>query len=391
MRRIAVFTGTRAEYDLLRPVLLHMRVDHSVEPVVIVSGTHLLTAYGRTADAIYADGFSHIDVPLFEENKEIPALYKTMSSALELYGEVLEGLRPELALVLGDRYETFCFALCALTRLVPLAHVHGGELTLGAMDDVFRHCITKMSLLHFTSCEEHRARVIQLGEDPGRVWNFGAPGVENALNLELPSAESVRKELGIRPEHPFFLCALHPVTLRPGSALASAHAVLKALDAFPEYDAVFTASNADPEGRDITSLFQQDARRCPRSRHFFPSLGAVRYLGAAKHSCAVVGNSSSGIIEIPSLGVPVVDIGARQAGRVRSEAIIHCEPTEEEILAALRRALSPEGRQQAMTAFNPYEGKDTAKRIAEILCRHPLDSGMEKTFFDMPKMQESIR
>lgn len=383
MRRIAVFTGSRAESDLLRPLMRRLDAFPDVDLTVVAGGAHLLRGGGEALDAIRADGLSVLEAPSFDEDGALP-LHDVMAASLRAHGAALARLGPDLAVVLGDRYEMFCFAVAATTLLIPLAHIHGGELTGGALDDSFRHAVTKMSLLHFASCEEHRRRIIRLGEHPDRVWNVGAPGVENVLTLPLPSEEDIRRDLGIRPGHPFLVCAVHPVTLEPGAGMIAARNLLAVLDGLPDHDVVLTAANEDPEGREITALLRDAARRHPERMHFSVTLGAARHLGAARCAAAFAGNSSSGIIEIPSLGTPVVDIGSRQEGRMRSEAVIRCGISEDAIREALLGALSPEARRRAEQCPNPYDGRGTSERIAGILRDHPLDGGVRKTFFDVP-------
>lgn len=380
MRRLAFFTGSRSDYDLLRPLIFLAR-RHATEPSVLISGSHLLSAFGRTADAIKADGFHCLEAPVLHENSPERPLHKIMGSALKIYGDLLEQLEPELLVLLGDRYETFCAAIAASTLRLPIAHLHGGELTFGAIDDYYRHCITKMSYLHFASCEQHRRRIIQLGEAPERVWNFGAIGVENAMNLPKP-ASGFMENLGISGNRSFFMCTMHPVTLEPGSGLEQAANILRAFDFFPEYDVVFTASNADPEGSQISGLLKDASNKHGRY-HFFESLGTCRYLQAAGMAAAVVGNSSSGIIEIPSLGTPVINVGNRQKGRTCSEAVIHCDGAEQALVSALQSAVDPRTREIARRTPNPYQGGDTSGRIANVLLNFQLPKVTEKNFFDL--------
>lgn len=379
MRRLAFFTGARSDYDLLRPLIL--LASRKAPTTVLISGAHLSNDFGHTADLVRADGFHCLEAPILREGAPEQPLHEIMGNALKTYGAFLERLGPELLVLLGDRYETFCAALAAFTLGMPIAHLHGGELTLGAMDDSFRHCITKMSYLHFASCERHRRRIIQLGESPERVWNFGAIGVENAMKLPDPPA-GFMEGLGISGGRPFFVCTVHPVTLEPGSGLKQAGNTLRVFDYFPEYDIIFTASNADPEGAEISALFR-DASNNNERYHFFESLGARRYLQAARMAAAVIGNSSSGIIEVPSLGTPVVNAGKRQKGRVCSKAVIHCEGSEQAMVSALRAAVGPKAREIAQKTPNPYQGEDTSGSIARMLLYFQLPKVREKIFFDM--------
>lgn len=381
MRHLAFFTGTRAEYDLLRPLILKAK-DSEANLSVIASGTHLLASHGHTIDALKKDGLNYIEVPILHENSVEEPLYAIMGNALQKYGEILGKINPDLLVVLGDRYETFCAAIASTVLRIPIAHLHGGELTLGALDDAFRHSITKMAYFHFTSCEEHRKRVIQLGEEPDRVWNFGAIGVENALAIPNPPVD-LKKRLGIGKDRQFLLCTVHPVTLEPGAGIEIARNILDALKEFSEFDVLFTAANADPEGQEITEIFWNASSDLTGRFHFCPSLGFPGYLWAATQASAVIGNSSSGIIEIPSLNTPVINIGNRQKGRVCSDAVINCGASSASIINAMRCALNEQYKEKIQLIDNPYESRETSRRIAQILLNHDLPRPPEKSFFDL--------
>lgn len=383
MRRIAVFTGSRADYGLLCPVLKRLQEAPDVDLQLLVSGGHLAASQGMTVRDIEADGFpiaARVDLDIDAQPPR--ASHATMALALKGIGVQLERLRPHVLVILGDRYEALSAAIAATMLGIPLAHISGGDCTLGAIDDVFRHSITKMSHLHFSSCEEYRHRVIQLGEAPERVWNVGGLGVENVLQLALITEEQVRAELGCAADRPYLLCTFHPVTLDGGQETVQLTELLTALEQFSGYDIVFTGANADPGGNIINTLLAEWAER-PHVL-VFPSLGVLRYLSAAKYAACVVGNSSSGVAEIPSLGVPVLDIGSRQEGRIRSCAVVHCATQREEIVAALTRALTPERRELAHVTPNPYAGTGTSQRISHILRTHSLCGLLKKIFYDVP-------
>ena len=377
-RCIAVFSGTRAEYGLLRPLLLKLKKKDCTLKI-IASGTHLSEAHGHTLEEIRNDGFSPICVDM--QLGGDTSLCRSMGLVLEGAGKVFEACPPDLLVVLGDRYETFCAVAAATIKGIPIAHIHGGETTIGAIDEAFRHSITKMSHLHFTSCEPYRQRVMQLGENPERVWNVGALGVENALTLHLPDEEALRRSVGLSPG-PYILCTFHPVTLEPGQETAQLQSLLNALDALPSYSIIFTGANADVGGNAINALLRAWASAQEGRVKLVSSLGVVRYLAAAKYAACVVGNSSSGILEVPSLGTPVLDIGNRQLGRIRSQAALSCEASEEAISAGLRMALSQEYRKKAQTALNPYQGENTSSRIVDILLHYPLQGILKKIFYD---------
>lgn len=384
MRNIAIFTATRAEYGLLRGVLQHLKHESRCKLHLYVSGTHLSPTHGHTIDEIIEDGFttsSIVDIETSGGNQS--DICKSMGLALQGVGRILVEHTPDILLVLGDRYETFAAAAAATVCNVPIAHVHGGECTLYAIDESFRHSITKMSLLHFTSCEEYRQRVIQLGEDPRRVWNVGALGVENVLSLPLLGEAEVREYLRLEEGRPYFLCTFHPVTLEYGQEQAQWSEVQQALETYQDHAVIVTGANADQGGRLINHMLAKWSHQQPDRVRLFDSLGVVRYLSAAKHAACIVGNSSSGIIEIPSLGVPVVDVGNRQMGRVHSGAVLHCEPSREAITACVTRALTREHRALALSTANPYRGENTSRRIAQLLCEFPLKNKLIKHFYDL--------
>lgn len=384
-RRIAVFTSTRADYGLLRSVILDLHAAQDVELQLLVSGGHLAASQGMTIQEIEADSLpiaARIDLGLDEQ----PPLSSctSMARALEGTADCLARLQPHMLVILGDRYEATGAALAATLSGIPLAHISGGDITEGAVDDVFRHSITKMSHLHFPSCEVYRHRVIQLGEAPERVWNVGALGVENVLNLPLVSEPQIRAALGLTGQRDYVLCTFHPVTLEGRQEKMQLSELLAALEDFSEYDVVFTGANADHGSSAINNQLQEWADRLRHRARLFASLGVLRYLSAAKYAACVVGNSSSGVVEIPSLKTPVLDIGSRQQGRIRSPAVLHCQPQRADIVTALRNLLSPQYRTVAQNTPNPYKGEHTAQRICHILKSFPLDGILHKKFYDLP-------
>jgi UDP-hydrolysing UDP-N-acetyl-D-glucosamine 2-epimerase len=385
MRRICVFTATRAEFGLLRPVMQRIADSQRATLQVLASGTHLSEHHGLTIDEIREAGFSidcEVDIDL--EDNSMVGICRSMGRALEGYGESLRQLSPDLAVVLGDRYEALCLAAAAQICHVPLAHIHGGERSEGAIDEAFRHCITKMSHLHFTSCEAYRRRVIQLGESPDRVFCVGALGVENALSIAPMSAEELGESVGFAFDRPFFLVTFHPVTLEAGAAEANMESLFEALKAFSSHQVLFTRSNADTEGDTINRMIDQAVAQTDNWA-VVPSLGARRYLSAVRLADVVVGNSSSGILEVPSVNVPTVNIGDRQKGRVRAESVIDCDCTRSAIIAAIEQALSADFRNKLDEVVSPYEQPETSARIVETLESVELSARiLKKPFFDIP-------
>ena len=386
MRTIAVFTATRAEYGLLRPLLLRLRESRQCRLQLIVSGTHLSHAHGYTLTEIRSDGFEpDVMVPL-DFSKDSPEhLCGALGAVVAQTGAALARLQPGLLVLLGDRYECLGAATAAAMMQIPVAHLYGGEITRGALDDSFRHAVTKLSHLHFTSCEPYRQRVIQLGEDPDHVWNVGALGVENTLSLPLSDETAVREYLRLEEGRPYFLCTFHPVTLEPGHEEAQWREVQQALETFSNHAVIITGANADPGGGLINRMLAAWSKQQPERVRLFDSLGVLRYLSAAKYAACVVGNSSSGVVEIPSLGTPVVNIGNRQQGRIASTAVLHCPAQKDAVAAMLAQSLMPEYCKRAQTTENPYEKTGTSAAIAHTLLSFSLESILHKEFFDIAR------
>ena len=354
-KRIAFCTGTRAEYGLLKPLMDRVIANKDLEFELYVTGMHLSPEFGSTVTLIEADCLPVTErVEILLSGDTPSAITKSMGLAMIGFGDVFARRRPDMVVILGDRFEAFCIAAAATVALVPIAHIHGGELTEGAIDDAFRHSITKMSYLHFTSTEEYRQRIIQMGEEEGRVFNVGAIGVENALNLPLLDREELEKELGIKLGENIALVTFHPATLVSESPAEQMKSLLEALDEVSSLFIVFTKANADTNGRIINTMIDEYVTHNPARSVAFTSMGQIRYLSAMKLASVVIGNSSSGIIEAPSFGVPTVNIGDRQKGRVRASSIIDCIVKKEFIVQAINRALSATFDCKHEDTQNPY-------------------------------------
>lgn len=383
--RIAVFTGTRAEYGLLRPVLERLRDAPDAELLLLVSGSHLSARHGHTVDEIRGHGFEpDAEITLDLDDDSPQGVARAAAQALAGCAEALARLKPDRLLILGDRYEALACAVAASLCRVPIAHIHGGEVTRGAVDDQFRHALTKLAALHFTACEEYRRRVIQMGERPEAVFNVGSLGVENALTLSLPGRAELEAELHFCLGPEFVLVTFHPVTLDadPAEQARSFFAGLALmLDERPELRAVITGANADAGGGAVDALTLELVGRFPGRILARPSLGQVRYLSAMKHCRCVAGNSSSGVIEAPSFGVPTVNVGSRQDGRVRAASVLDCPAEAEAVALTLRRALSGEGPALARSATNPLQKDGTSRRIVDLLIS--WRGGLEKVFHDI--------
>lgn len=384
-RRIAVVTGTRAEYGLLSGVLARLAGDPRVALEVVVTGAHLSPRFGRTVETIRADGFAiAAEVPCLAAGDRPLDVARAVGAGTAGLAEAFDRLRPDLVVVLGDRYEILAAAQAALLLGIPLAHLHGGEVTQGAIDDSIRHAVTKMASLHCVAADACRDRVIQLGEDPARVFVTGAPGVEQALTLPRPGLDELNQALGLPLADPLLLVTYHPVTRRPGDEERAARALTGALDRFPAARVVITGVNADAGHAAITRVMEDWVAVNPHRASLHASLGQRRYFGVMARAAAVIGNSSSGLIEAPALGVPTVDLGDRQQGRPRAASVIACEETAEAIAAALTRALEPAFRTAAAVAQPPYgRGTGTAAAIAGILATHPLAGLTQKPFHDL--------
>ena len=384
MRKICIYTSTRAEWGLLRGVAEQIQKSDALQLQLLVSGSHLSAKFGMTVSEIEVDGFSvdeRVDILKFDDCPI--GVCKVMGLALGSYGDALARLAPDLLVVLGDRYESFCIAASAHVLGIPIAHIHGGELTSGALDEAFRHSITKMSQIHFPACEEYRRRIIQLGENPDYVFNVGALGVENIQKVSMVERDELSLSIGFPLDSPFFLVTFHPVTLETATAGSQLDELFAALVQFPEHRVLFTKANADIDGQVINDKLDAyvalNADRCLA----VTSLGLTRYLSAMKLCAAVVGNSSSGILEAPSFHVPTVNIGDRQKGRVRAQSVLDCDPDRLSIQNEINRALSPEFIQSLKSSSSPFEMSDTALSIVSSLGSIELSNILKKPFFDL--------
>lgn len=382
MRKIVIFTGTRAEYGLLRPMLSYLSHCNDVCLTLLVSGTHLSPQFGNTIEEIQKDSFAPVHIEDIGIGNNSPlGVCASMSVALGRYSRALYELNPDILVVLGDRYEGFCAVTAAAMLGVPVAHLFGGCTTQGAIDEALRHSMTKMSQLHFATCEMNRHRLLQLGEDPSRVFTVGSFGVENVHRLPVLEEKEVRSRLELPDDAPYFVVTYHPVTQEKKSSLESVRALLAALRRQDGWY-VFTGSNADSGGGEINEFLKEEVERDEKMR-FFMSLGVLLYINSARYSIGVVGNSSSGVGEIPSLGIPVLDIGDRQKGRVRSPAVLHCSDDFNSIANALRLMRSDKTIIRAKTTRNPLDLPNSVEQVCEIIRTYPLTDILKKEFFDI--------
>lgn len=382
--KVCVVTGTRAEYGLFLPLLNLLKKHEFFQLQIVVTGMHLSPEFGLTYKEIEKDGFKISDKVEILLSSDTPVgITKSTGLALVGFADSYQRLKPNWVVVLGDRFETFAAATAAYLAKIPIAHLHGGETTEGATDEALRHAITKMSYLHFTSTETHRKRVIQLGETPDRVFNVGAIGLDNIAEMSLLSKAELSKEIGFDLEKPYLLVTFHPTTLEDNTAEKQFKALLHALDSFNDLNIIFTLPNADADGRIIIQLINEYVLENKLRAKSYTNLGQLRYLSAIKYSTAVIGNSSSGLIEVPSFKIPTVNIGDRQKGREQGKTVINAEVTHDSIVRAIKEALSNVHKEICANAENPYGEGNSRLKIINIIHQRSTSISLKKTFFDL--------
>lgn len=382
--KVCVMTGSRAEYGLLFPLLKTIKEDRRLELQLLATGMHLSPQFGYTYKIIEQDGFSideKVEILLAGDSKT--DIVKSMGLGLLGFSDSIRRLNPNWVVVLGDRFEAFSFAVAAYMQGIPIAHIHGGEVTEGANDDGLRHAITKLSYLHFTSTDIYKKRVMQLGEETSRVYNVGALSIDNIQNLKLLTKEELEKTLGISLREKFLLVTYHPVTLDSRPSVQLFGELLNALSEEEEFQIIFTLPNADADSRPIIDMIYNFVEVNRSRAYVFTTLGQLKYLSALKYSYAVVGNSSSGIVEAPALGVPTLNIGDRQKGRVMTNSIIQTETTKNSILDAFQKLSDKNFRKSCELIINPYGDGNTAKKIVDVICEHGKVHSIKKTFVDI--------
>lgn len=368
IKKIGIITGTRAEYGLLKPLINKIIKDDALELQLFVTGMHLSPEFGLTYKQIEEDGYPIAEkIETLLSSDTTIGVNKSIGLGIMSFSEAYMRQKPDIIVVLGDRYETLAAVIAAMISRIPIAHIHGGEKTEGAVDDAIRHSITKMSYLHFTSTEIYRNRVIQLGEHPERVFNVGAIGIENIKNIELYTKEQLEDKINFKFDKPVALVTFHPVTLEKATAKEQFSNLLAALEDEKQLNIIFTKANADTDGRVINQMIDEYVEKHSGRCKAFVSMGQQNYLSAMRYSCMVIGNSSSGIIETPSFGIPTVNIGDRQKGRVMPQSVINCRDNTKDILEAIRLGLSDQFREEIKYCNNPYEQEGTSKRILEVI------------------------
>lgn len=387
-RKICLFTGSRAEYGLLKPLIEELKIEKSIELQLIVSGMHMSPEFGFTFKDIDLKGFSSVEkIEILLSSDTMVGVSKAMGLGMISFAEALDRLKPDLLIGLGDRFELFVLASSALVQNIPIAHIHGGEVTLGAYDDAFRHSITKMSQLHFTSTTEYRKRVIQLGENPKTVFNVGALGLDNIKRMKLLTRKALENSINFTLDKPYFVVTFHPVTIEDHNNDKQIKQVLISLDKFKPYKVIFTKANADNNGRAINKLIDEYVSKNKNRAVSYFSLGQLRYLSLLKYSEMMIGNSSSGIIEMPFFGKPTINIGDRQRGRIFPNSIIQCNPNYVSIENAIKTGLTQKLKISQSKKIDIYGNGTAAKKIKRVLFSIDYSKLLKKHFFDLTQIQ----
>lgn len=378
--KIAVVTTTRAEYGILRPLIKKLNVDKDIELQLLVTGTHLSEKYGNTQTEIEQDGIPIFEIfPIMTDGQTALDISLIMANAIQQFARYFDKEKPTCVVVLGDRTELLGICSAAMNEEVPIIHLHGGELTEGAVDDRVRHAISKMAYLHFPSTEIYKKRLIQMGESPDRVYNVGALGIENIVSVPLLSEKEIREYAGVPSKVRYVVVTFHAVTLEKGSERGQTRQLIAAMQEKKDYFYLLTKGNADV-GSDIVDRMLKEYADTATNTRYVASLGMSRYLSAVKYAALVLGNSSSGIIEAPSLGTPTVNIGDRQRGRLMAESIVNCKPEKDDIVNAIKVA----EKMEHIPSFIYGDG-NTSKKIVEILKTVFADKSLsiEKKFYDI--------
>ena len=384
--KVSVVTGTRAEYGLLRPLLFKLKDCSEIEFKLMVTGSHLSGKFGTTKDEIIRDGFDDfyaIPIPIDDDSKKGMAI--ATGEATKQFANLFEKYRPDLLVVLGDRFEIFAAVSAAHLMGIRVAHIAGGDVTEGAVDDAIRHCITKMSYLHFPGCEEARKRIIQMGENPDRVFNIGEFGVENCINTDFLDRKKLANSVdfsNINKE--YSVVTFHPVTMENNTGIEQVNELIKAMDSISDMSYLITMANADAGGRDINQKWLEEGKK-HKNWKVVSSLGVTRYLSALKYAKLCIGNSSSGLVEAPSLAIPTINIGDRQKGRIQPDSVINCEAKSEEIIKAIEKGLSEEWKIKTQNIENPFGNGTSSQQMFDTIIRflETNNNNIEKSFYNI--------
>lgn len=382
-RKICVVTGSRAEYGLLYWLMKDIKDDESLILQTVVTGAHLSSIHGYSYKVIEQEFTIDDKVDMKLTDDSALGITKSLGLGVMGFAESFYKLKPDIIVVLGDRYEILGAVQAALIAQIPVAHIQGGEITQGAFDESIRHAITKMSHFHFTTAEENSKRVIQMGESPKRVFTLGAPGLDNFMRLSLLSKEELEKNLNIKLGKQNFLVTYHPVTLSKESPEKPFQELLDALDEFSDSNIIFTKPNADTNSSIISKMIEEYVSKNKQRASCFSSLGQLRYLSLLKLVDAMIGNSSSGILEAPTAKVPTVNIGDRQKGRLCSKSVLHCNESKDKIIEAIQKSQTKEFREMVKTINSPYDCENISGKIKDTLKAVSLDNVIMKTFFEV--------
>ena len=390
MKKICILTATRAEYGLLRSLIEKLKGESDIDTNIVATGAHLSPEFGLTFQEIENDGFK-IDkkIEMLVSADTPSSISKAMGLAMIGFADYFKDSNPDLLVILGDRYESLAVATVAMNQRIPIVHLHGGESTEGLIDEAIRHAITKLSYLHFTSTDVYRNRVIQLGEHPDRVFNVGSIGVDNIRRMKLMEKEQLEKDLEFSLKKSYAVVTFHPVTLDNESSSQQIDQLLKVCAENKNYNYIFTKGNSDAHGRVINQRIDEYITKHTNGKAF-TSLGVLRYLSAVKYSSMVIGNSSSGIIEVPSFRVPTVNIGDRQKGRVQATSIINCFPESSSINNAISKSQSKDFLDIVQKTINPYEKTGTSEAISKKILEYVRENkfDIKKEFYDLKIMEE---
>ena len=382
-RKICVVTGTRAEYGLLYWLMKEIEADKELQLQLIVTGMHLSPEFGLTYKEIEKEFKIDKKIEMLLSSDTSIGISKSMGLAQISFAEAYEELKPDIVVVLGDRYEIFSATSAAMIAKIPVAHLHGGETTEGAFDESIRHSITKMSHLHFTATEEYKNRVIQLGEHPSRVFDVGGMGIENIKRLKLLTRDEFEKSIEFKLNKKNILVTFHPVTLENSTAKEQFQELLDAIDELEETNIIFTKANSDTDGRVINQMIDEYVSKNSHKSIGFTSLGQLRYLSALQFVDVVVGNSSSGLTEAPSFKIGTINIGDRQKGRIKAESVIDCKSDKVSILEAFDKLYSVEFQNSLSNIKNPYGDGCASQKIVEVLKNVNLGNILKKSFYDI--------
>ncbi|MDF2908527.1 MAG: UDP-N-acetylglucosamine 2-epimerase [Herbinix sp.] len=384
--QVCMITGTRAEYGLLRQLMLKIKKQENIELQLVVTGSHLSQKFGNTQDEIIEDGFKDyikLAIPMDDDSKEGMAI--SAGVAMTKFAELFTEYKPDIVIVLGDRFEIFAAVAAAHLVGITVVHLSGGDTTEGAVDDAIRHSITKMSHLHFPGCEQSAKRIIQMGEQPDRVFNVGEPGVENCLKMQLISRNELADNLKFNAIHgSYSIVTFHPVTMENNTAVSQVYELIKAMDSFKDMSYIITMANADAGGRMINDIWLREG--ASRTNWLVvSSLGVLRYLSAVNYAKVVIGNSSSGVIEAPSMGTPTVNIGDRQKGRMMAESVVCCLPERDKITEAIKKVLKADFQLKSKHIVSPFGDGTTSDQIVKRINEYLENKAgtNEKHFYDI--------